>query len=156
METTRHFVATMYVVNDGATLLHEHETLGMWLPPGGHIDRDELPHEAALREAHEETGLEPDLVAETGPYDTDQAESLPRPASFLLEDIDVHESGRIAHQHMDFVYFGRVERREVAPAGHDETDAEAWSWFTAEELDAREELTTDVRELGKRAIESVS
>ena len=50
METTRHFVATCYVVNDGATLLHEHEKLEMWLPPGGHVDRDELPHETALRE----------------------------------------------------------------------------------------------------------
>ena len=48
METTRHFVATVYVVHKGATLLHEHDRLGMWLPPGGHIDRDELPHEAAV------------------------------------------------------------------------------------------------------------
>lgn len=156
METTRHFVATMYVVNDGATLLHEHEKLGMWLPPGGHIDRDEQPHEAALRETYEETGLEPELVAERGPYDTGQAESIPRPAAFLLEDIDVHEDGRVAHQHMDFVYFGRVESREVEPAGHDETEADAWTWFTAEDLDAHDELATDVRDLGTRAIEALS
>jgi 8-oxo-dGTP pyrophosphatase MutT (NUDIX family) len=152
METTRHFVATMYVVNDGATLLHEHEKLDMWLPPGGHVDRDELPHEAALRETYEETGFEPELHAACGPYDTDGAGSMPRPAAFLLEDIDVHEDGRIAHQHMDFVYFGRVEGRAVEPAGHDETDAEAWQWFTAEELDAHEGLAADIRDLGKRAI----
>jgi 8-oxo-dGTP pyrophosphatase MutT (NUDIX family) len=155
METTRHFVATMYVVNDGATLLHEHEKLDMWLPPGGHIDRDELPHEAALRETYEETGLEPDLVAETGPYDTEQAESLPRPNAFLLEDIDVHESGRVAHQHMDFVYFGRAGSRAIDPAGHDETAADAWAWFTAEELDAHDELAADIRDLGKQAIEQL-
>jgi 8-oxo-dGTP pyrophosphatase MutT (NUDIX family) len=29
----------------------------MWLPPGGHIDPHELPHDAAVREVHEETGL---------------------------------------------------------------------------------------------------
>ncbi|QLD85023.1 NUDIX domain-containing protein [Natronomonas halophila] len=155
METTRHFVATMYAVNDGATLLHEHEKLDMWLPPGGHIDRDELPHEAALRETYEETGLEPDLVAETGPYDTEQAESLPQPDAFLLEDIDVHESGRVAHQHMDFVYFGRAESREIDPAGHDETAADAWAWFTAEELDAHDELAADICDLGKQAIEQL-
>ena len=56
METTRHFTATVYLVNDGATALHEHPTLGIRLPPGGHVDRDELPHEAGLREVHEETG----------------------------------------------------------------------------------------------------
>jgi ADP-ribose pyrophosphatase YjhB (NUDIX family) len=46
METTRHFVATVYVVNGGAVALHEHDRLGMWLPPGGHVEREELPHDA--------------------------------------------------------------------------------------------------------------
>ena len=156
METTRHYVATCYVVADGATLLHEHDGLDMWLPPGGHVDRDELPHETALRETHEETGLRPDIVAEAGPYDTDQVASLPRPAAFLLEDIDVHPDGRIAHQHVDFVYFAAVQSREVDPAGRDEADADAWTWFTPADLDARaEELAADVRDLGRRAIETV-
>ena len=29
METTRHFVATVYVVHNGQTLLHDHEKLDM-------------------------------------------------------------------------------------------------------------------------------
>ncbi len=156
METTRHFVATCYVVCEGATLLHEHGKLDMWLPPGGHVDRDELPHETALRETYEETGLQPDLVADAGPYDTGEATSLPRPAAFLLEDIDVHPDGRVAHQHVDFVYFATVEDRAIEPAGRDEADPDAWTWFTASELDARgDELATDVRDLGRRAIETV-
>ncbi len=65
METTRHFVATVYVVNDGAVALHRHERLGIRIPPGGHVDRDELPHEAGLREVREETGLDPELVDDT-------------------------------------------------------------------------------------------
>jgi ADP-ribose pyrophosphatase YjhB (NUDIX family) len=154
METTRHFVATCYVVEGDATLLHEHEKLDMWLPPGGHVDRDELPHEAALRETYEETGLEPELLADSGPYDTDQVASLPRPTAFLLEDIDTHENGRVAHQHVDFVYVGRVEGRTVDPVGRDETAADAWAWFTDDDLEARaDELATDVRDLGRRAIE---
>ena len=156
METTRHFVATCYVVCDGATLLHEHDELDMWLPPGGHVDRDELPHETALRETYEETGLRPELIAEAGPYDTDQVASLPRPAAFLLEDIDVRRDGRVAHQHVDFVYFGAVGGRGVAPRGRDEADADAWTWFSPTDLDARAgELAADVRDLGRRAIETV-
>jgi len=156
METTRHFVATCYVVCDGATLLHEHDELDMWLPPGGHVDRDELPHETARRETYEETGLRPELVAEAGPYDTDLVTSLPRPAAFLLEDIDVRRDGRVAHQHVDFVYFGAVGGREVAPRGRDEADPDAWTWFTPADLDARAgELAADVRDLGRRAIETV-
>jgi len=156
METTRHFVATCYVVADGATLLHEHDKLDMWLPPGGHVDRDELPHEAALRETYEETGLEPELVTERGPYDTGQVESLPRPAAFLLEDIDVHEDGRLAHQHVDFVYVGAADSRTVDPAGRDEADADAWRWFTPEELDAESDrFAEDVRRMGTRAVDIV-
>lgn len=155
METTRHFVATCYVVEGDATLLHEHEKLDMWLPPGGHIDRDELPHEAALRETYEETGLRPELIAETGPYETDQVQSLPRPMALLLEDIDRLDD-RVAHQHIDFVYAGTVERREIDPAGHDEAAPERWEWFDAGELEARaDELAADVRDLGIRAISAV-
>ena len=50
--------ATTFVVHQDKTLLHLHRSLKMWLPPGGHIDRDELPHIAALREVKEETGLD--------------------------------------------------------------------------------------------------
>ncbi|WP_164093824.1 NUDIX domain-containing protein, partial [Stenotrophomonas maltophilia] len=59
METTRHTTATIYIVNDGATALHWHRRLGIRIPPGGHVERDELPHEAGLREVREETGLDP-------------------------------------------------------------------------------------------------
>lgn len=156
METTRHFVATCYVVNDGATLLHEHEKLGMWLPPGGHVDRDELPHETAERETYEETGLEVDLVAESGSYDTNGVSSLPRPAAFLLEDIDVRSDGTVAHQHVDFVFFGHAEKRTIEPAGDDETSASAWRWFTLEQLDASaDRFAADVLDLGRRAIRTI-
>jgi 8-oxo-dGTP pyrophosphatase MutT (NUDIX family) len=114
------------------------------------------PQEAAIRETCEETGLRPDIVADAGPDDTETAASLPRPAAFLLEDIDVHPDGRVAHQHVDFVSFAAVDGREVEPMGRDEADADAWSWFTPAELDARAaELATEVRDLGSCAIETV-
>lgn len=153
METTRHFVATVYIVNDGATALHAHDRLGMWLPPGGHIDRDELPHEAARREVAEETGLEVELLADSGDVTSDTARSLPQPAELLLEDIDVHD-GHVSHQHIDFVFFGTVDRRELSPAPG-EAPPEDWEWFTPSELQAREgELEADVVQLGRAAIEA--
>jgi len=156
METTRHFVATVYVVCDGATALHEHEKLGMWLPPGGHVDRDELPHEAALRETHEETGLDVDLVAPVGDLTSETVESIPQPQSFLLEDIDVHPDGRVSHQHVDFVFFGRAGTRAIRPSGDDEAHSAEWEWFTADELRANaERFEPDVVELGCRAIRTV-
>ncbi len=154
-ETTRHFVATVYVVDDGATLLHEHDGLDMWLPPGGHVDRDELPHEAALREVHEETGLDVELVAPRGDVESATATSLPRPQQFLLEDINVAD-GEVGHQHVDFVYYGRADRRDVVPAGDDEQDADDWAWFGADELAAHaDRLEDDVVAVGRDAIATV-
>lgn len=155
METTRHFVATVYVVNDGATLLHEHDRLEMWLPPGGHIDRDELPHEAAVRECYEETGLDITLVAPNGDIESDAARSIPQPQELLLEDINVH-NGAVGHQHIDFVFYGRSDRREITPVGQDEAAPDAWEWFDADDLRARAgELPDDVVEVGLTAIDSV-
>ncbi len=36
--TGRHFTVAVFVVWGGKVLLHLHRKLGMWLPPGGHID----------------------------------------------------------------------------------------------------------------------
>lgn len=155
MELTRHFVATVYVVVDGAICLHEHDRLEMWLPPGGHIDRGETPHEAALREVHEETGLEVDLISDHGDIDHPHVCSLPRPQHFFLEDINVRE-GDVGHQHMDFVFYGEAETRNIAPQGNDEADPGAWEWFTVPDLDANSHiLAPDVVEVGTRAIATV-
>ena len=154
METTRHFVATTYVVNDGAIALHEHDRLGMWLPPGGHVDRDELPHEAAVREVQEETGLDVELVAPTGDLQSPSARSLPRPQHFLLEDINVHD-GTVGHQHIDFVFYGVADSREIDPAPG-EAPADDWRWFSREDLDREHHrLEPDVRTVGASAIEAV-
>ena len=155
METTRHFVATVYVVNDGATVLHEHDKLDMWLPPGGHLEHDELPHEAARREAIEELGLPVELVTSAGSLDSGTARSLPRPEHFLLEDIDSWNDG-VAHQHVDFVYYGRVDHRTLDP-GPDEAPATAWEWFTPEQLRANAgRFPDDVVTAGQRAVDVVS
>ncbi len=44
--------------NTGKVFLGDHIKSGLWLSPGGHMDRGELPIETAIREANEELGLE--------------------------------------------------------------------------------------------------
>jgi len=154
METTRHFTATVFLVNDGATALHDHDGLGIRVPPGGHIERDELPHETALREAREETGLEPTLVAEDAGVDAPGSRGLPEPRHLLLHDVNVHEDGRVGHQHIDHLYYARVDRRGIDP-GPGERPAAAWDWYGPAEL-RDGSFAADVVALGTEAIATLS
>lgn len=153
METTRHFVATVYVVHEGATALHEHDRLGLWLPPGGHLARDELPHDAARREVREELGLKVTLVAHQADVTSSTVESLPQPQHFLLEDINIH-GDEVGHQHIDFVYYGSVATRDISPR-EGEAPAAAWRWYDRSDLESDDQLPTDVQRLGIDAIETV-
>src|SRR5947209_3784275 len=101
-EITRHFTATTFVVRDGKVLLHLHPKQGLWLPPGGHIERDELPDDAARREIEEETGLRLRLHSENESAELSRQMDcgvIPQPAFILIEDINPY------HQHVDFIYF---------------------------------------------------
>ncbi|SFS67982.1 NUDIX hydrolase [Halostagnicola kamekurae] len=153
METTRHFTVTLYIVNDGATALHAHDKLGKRIPPGGHIDRDELPHEAAIRECREETGLEASIPRVQDSLESDAGRSLPQPRRQMLYDVDVYD-GAVGHQHIDHVYFGSVPSREIDP-GPGEAGVDAWAWYAPDELRASD-LDADVIELGCAAIDAVA
>ncbi len=121
MEITRHFTATTFVVYQNKVLLLKHKTLGHWLPPGGHIDRDELPEEAAVREVKEETGLDVTLLVPDAPLalGDDEARQLIRPFHILLENITP------CHQHIDFIYYAAAASNMLHP-GNGETHRLVW------------------------------
>jgi len=152
METTRHYTATTYVVCDGSVALHRHDGIDRWLPPGGHVDRDELPHVAARREVTEETGLDVELVASVDDVSSATVEPLPKPQHFQLADVNRFE-GHVGHQHVDMVYYARAESRDISPSAGEQA-ADAWQWFDAAAL-ADERFDPDVRTIGRRAIETV-
>ena len=90
----------VFVARAGKVLLHWHRKLGMWLPPGGHIETGELPDEAAVREVFEETGVRVRLTGERR-EDVEDPVQLHRPAGVQLENIGP------GHQHIDLIYFAR-------------------------------------------------
>lgn len=107
---TRDFTVAVFVVHNRHVLLHLHPKIGLWLPPGGHIDAPELPDEAAVREVREEAGIEIALVGERGVElnGTGMPMQLVRPEGIQLETITAD------HQHIDLIYFARVEDAPLA------------------------------------------
>lgn len=97
----RHFTVAVFIVYGNKVLLLHHRKLNMWLPPGGHIDENEIPDCAAIREVKEETGLDVELIGDMG-LDVIYPKQLVIPRGIQVEDI---EEG---HQHIDLVYFAKV------------------------------------------------
>lgn len=93
----RHFTATGIVLHEGSVLLIEHAKLGWWMPPGRHLDPDEDPVQAVLREVREETGLDCEIIAPQ-PFAHDAVRVLPAPFTILVEDVPEHGQTRPAHR----------------------------------------------------------
>ncbi len=100
----RHFTATGFVVQGDRTLLHWHKRLQQWMPPGGHIEPDEDPVQAVLREIREETGAAAEVIS-AGPLPFPYPGQLQPPYTILVEDSA--EPGE-PHQHIDLIYFCRL------------------------------------------------
>jgi ADP-ribose pyrophosphatase YjhB (NUDIX family) len=108
-EVKRHFTATGFVVDGSKTLLHWHKRLQQWMPPGGHIEADEDPVQAVLREIREETGLITEVISTRDAVPFDYPEQLAPPYTILVEDIPGPDE---PHKHIDMIYFCRVVNDE--------------------------------------------
>ncbi len=161
----RHMTVTTFISVGGCTLLHWHEKNRMWLPAGGHIEPDEDPLQAAVREALEETGLSIVILPTSAPYSYQEPPQLPAPVTIMVEEIRATPS-EPAHQHLDMIYFGRLDgQSDVKDVSLPSTDS--WRWVSAEALRDNDGLAPgdgmpsvavaeDVRVLALAAIDRVS
>lgn len=111
MTDIRHLTASAVVLDDsGRVLLVHHNKLGQWLYPGGHIDPNEDPAEAALREVLEETGVRAEVI--TDPLFDHPAVTVHAPPYAILE-MQVSDSTIGVHRHIDLVYVLRATSSDL-------------------------------------------
>ncbi len=123
----RHPTVTGFVVWQGRTLLHWHRKERLWLPPGGHVEPNEDPLQAVLREVEEETGLQVEIFGSPPPLPFANVTQLPSPVTVLVFDV---VGDGVRHQHIDFDYFCRP----LAPPPERFPDP-TMRWFTAREVE---------------------
>ena len=120
------FTVAIFVVHDGKILLIHHRKLNKWLPLGGHIELDEDPEIAALREAKEESGLEVELLGERPPTTEPGTRALIAPR-FL----DIHRINA-THEHIGMIYWARPKAGAVQLAQEEHHDIR---WCSSGDLD---------------------
>lgn len=123
----RHFTVSGFVVHEGRVALHWHRKLGMWLPAGGHIEANEDPVQAVLREVREEFALEAEVLplAARTTYTGGTVQLEPPHA---LHECKVAEG----HYHIDCVYYCRLLS---GYPGRSHDGAAPVIWFGTEELE---------------------
>jgi 8-oxo-dGTP pyrophosphatase MutT (NUDIX family) len=112
-----HVTASAIVVGPRGTVLHRHRKLGRWMQPGGHLDQGEPPAAAALREAHEETGL--------------GLSHPPGGPSFI--HLDVHPAAG-GHTHLDLRYLLVGTNEDPQPLPGESPEARWYGWDDAEAI----------------------
>jgi len=121
------FTVAIFVVHEGRVLVIHHRKLDRWLPLGGHIELDEDPEQAALRETLEESGLDVELLGERPPTTGPGTRALIGPRY-----LDIHRISD-THEHIGMIYFARPKGGQVTLAQSEHHDIK---WCTAEQLES--------------------
>lgn len=136
-------VVAGYTVHKGKVLLIHHRKSNLWLPPGGHIDENEVPNDALLREIKEELNLDIEIV---------DMGDVPRPTNVLRHlappfHVNVHMAGD--HKHCCFYYLCSVKEPTIK---HNKLEVKDFMWFSPKDLD-NELVPPDVKDIALKALE---
>lgn len=143
----KHFSATVYVVNkidgEAKVLLHMHKKHNHWYGLGGHVESDEDPVEAAIREAKEEAGIDVTIFSGHPLRNFGHTQELAAPV--LLMDQDINGD----HRHIDCIYFGTTADPSKVRMN------EQFRWCSEADLDVMD-LQDDTRYIAEGAIKFFS
>lgn len=130
------------IVRKRRVLLVLHTKLNLWLFPGGHVEKNETPDDAVIREVKEETGLE-FLPGDYGPieYSSDTIKRLALPFHANLHSVG-------SHNHYCLYYLGHVDSDEVTLSAESKDS----NWFNVKEISEIDNMPDNVRKMARYAL----
>jgi len=142
------FTVEVFIVYKNTVLLRMHDKYKIWLSVGGHIELDEDPIQAAVREVKEEVGLDIKIVGPTLNFDEQNYQEL-FPPKFLNRHA-VNEE----HTHVTMTYFATTENNQTRQGEVEKSDA--IRWFTHEELyDPNYGIRANIKHYAQSALEEL-
>ncbi|MEI7741679.1 MAG: NUDIX domain-containing protein [bacterium] len=142
------FTSEVFIVHKNRVLLRMHDKFKFWLSVGGHIELNEDPNEAALREVKEEVGLDVKLHGEA--HQTEAAETGFKELISPVYNCRMRISP--THEHVTFVYFATCESDNIV-VGYESDRSDETRWFSFEELsDPKYTLRPNVKFYAEQAL----
>lgn len=121
------FCAETFIVYKDTVLLRKHDKYNIWLSVWWHIELDEDPNQAAIREVKEEVWLDVSLHKEKNksPFFDDTTSLIPP------EYINRHRIND-NHEHIAFIYFAKSKTKKLNLS--DKEISEQCKWFDKKDL----------------------
>ena len=117
-----HLTGSMIIMNPESTkvLLMLHKKFQRWQQFGGHCDGQVDVRNVAIREFHEESGIELSPIINWDIFHVH------------VHDVPLDSKGRPAHQHFDILYLGTIP--EDTPFSRQESEVDDIRWFDIDEV----------------------
>ncbi len=127
-----------YIIKDKKILLVDHVKTGLWLPPGGHIEKNETPDDALRREIKQELNLEIKIL---------NTPKIPKEGNIMDQlAVPFYCDTHWIIDHINYCSFYLCEpTTEEIRLKKDEI--KAYTWFEKERLFWRK-ISADVRNIG--------
>lgn len=147
MNLDRTLTASVYVIHENKALLHKHKKYNTLFPLGGKMNPNEVPHETALREVFEESGLKVELYNEDSKFELGRVIQLNRPMHVLLENVG-HEV-----ENIDFIFFATASDNNINPQ---DGESKELYWFSKEEIINNDSIKPHVKAMALDALSIIN
>ncbi|MDO8594489.1 MAG: NUDIX domain-containing protein [bacterium] len=136
------FTVEVLIVHKDKVLLRMHDKVKKWLGPGGHVELDEDPVEAAIREVKEEVGLDVELVG---------GQRIGNGSGDILPPVALNRHHITpTHEHVSLVYFATSKSDSLHPMNESDRSDEC-RWCTLEDLE-KMDLLPNTRQYATAAL----
>jgi 8-oxo-dGTP pyrophosphatase MutT (NUDIX family) len=140
------FTVEVFLVFNNKVLIRKHDKYDIFTGVGGHIEPDEDPVQAAIREVREETGLEITLI--------DYQQISHEPGDLIPPYAINRHRINDRHEHVGFFYCGKVKSDKVVQIVEERSDD--ISWLTKNEILQSDKLSNNIRTYALKALELCS
>ena len=139
------FCVDALIVHENKVLLIFHKKHKIWLQIGGHIELDEDPDAALLREIKEECGLDVEIIGKKEPNIQVEGTKFLYPPAFM----NIHKIND-THKHIGLFYICKAKSDAFV---HNKEEHDDIRWFSGQDLDNPEfKLSESLKFYAKEAL----